>query len=332
MHARRALSLIAFLTLPGCGRYRDFTLPQQDGGPGVRWQWRAEPDPVLAPGAAGEWDSVDVLNPSVLRRNGEYWNLYSGFDGKTWHTGIATSSDGAAWRKTGRILSPDPATWEGSYIAANGAAVDNGSEVLYYYQAGKPPRIGLARSASAANWRKEAKPVVDVGPYGSWDERGIADPYVIHVEDKVYLFYIGMDRARRQRLGVAVSDDYVTWYKLRTNPILELGEYGAFDENGIGEPAVWASGGYYWLLYTGRDRREYRRLGMARSQDGVHWEKLREVFAGEQPWDSKVICDPSVIVEGNHLRVWFGGGDVARPDENIHGRIGTGVLELIRTN
>jgi predicted GH43/DUF377 family glycosyl hydrolase len=332
MRAGRAFLLFASIGLTGCGNYRDFTLPVEDGGPAVHWQWHPDAEPVLTPGASGEWDAVDVLNPSVLRRNGEYWNLFSGFDGKIWHTGLAISSDGIAWRKQGKILSPDPATWEGNYIAANGSAIDSGSEILYYYQAGSPPRIGLARASGAAGWHKQARPVLDLGPYGSWDERGVADPYLFHAGDEVYLFYVGMDRARRQRLGVAVSDDYVTWHKLRSNPILELGEYGAFDENGLGEPAIWASDGYYWLLYTGRDRREYRRLGLARSRDGVHWEKLPDIFAGGQPWDSKVICDPSVLIEGNQVRVWFGGGDVARPDENLHGRIGAGVLERVRTD
>ena len=327
-----AFLLVPFLVFDGCGAYRDFSLPPQGGGPAVRWQWLPGPDPVIEPGAPGQWDAVDVLNPAVLRRDGEYWNLYSGFDGNTWHTGLAISADGLAWRKQGRILSPDPATWEGSYIAANGAAIGAGSEILYYYQSGRPPRIGLARSSSSTGWRKEPYPVLDLGPYGSWDERGVADPYLLRAGDEAYLFYIGMDRARRQRLGVAVSRDYVTWRKLRSNPVLELGEYGAFDENGLGEPAVWASDGYYWLLYTGRDHREFRRLGMARSLDGVHWEKLPAIFAGAQPWDSKVICDPSVLIEGTRVRVWFGGGEVTRPDENIHGRIGAGVLEHAPTN
>jgi hypothetical protein len=27
--------------------------------------------------------------------------------------------------------------------------------------------------------------------------------------------------------------------------------------------------------------------------------------------------------------VWFGGGDVASPDENLHGQIGYGVLRMV---
>lgn len=311
----------------GCGRYRDFTLPLQPGGPAVSWHWDARPDPVLMRGAGGEWDAVDVLNPSVIRQGDAYYNLFSGFDGKTWGTGLAVSADGQAWQKEGQILSPDPRTWEGDAIAANGSVIsaDRGG-MLYYYQAGNPNQIGLVRSMNGHLWQRNGPPVLTAGPRGSWDERGVGDPDVIRIGQRYYMFFLGMDRARRQRLGVATSDDGVTWYKLRRNPVLELGEYGAFDENGLGEPAVWIAHGYYWMLYTGRDRGEMRRLGLARSQNGVDWQKLPLVMAGDQPWDSKVICDPSIIANDNHVTVWFGGGDVPRPAQNIHGQIGVATL------
>ena len=255
-------------------------------------------------------------------------NLYSGFDGKTWSTGLAISTDGLHWQKQGKVLSPDPSTWEGDYIAANGSVIADRDELFYFYQGGRVPRIGLATSSGGGQvWRRHGEPVLDLGPRGSWDERGVADPYVIRAGAKLYMFYLGQDRARRQRLGIAASQDGVKWTKLRSDPILELGGVGAFDENGLGEPAVWDANGYYWMLYTGRDHNELRRLGMARSKDGVHWEKLPYRFAGDQPWNAKVICDPSVLAGPEGLRVWFGGGDVARPDENIHGQIGFAILK-----
>jgi predicted GH43/DUF377 family glycosyl hydrolase len=267
-------------------------------------------------GAPGDWDAVDVLNPSVIRQGDAYYNFFSGYDGKTWHTGLAVSADGITWHKEGRILSD----------AGNGSAISDDSGILYYYQAGDPVEIGLARSRNSHQWTRNETPVLTVGPYGSWDERGVADPYLIRAGQNYYMFYLGMDRAARQRLGVAISRDGVSWYKLRSNPILELGEYGAFDSNGLGEPAVWTARGYYWMLYTGRDRDELRRLGLARTRDGVRWEKLPVVMAGEQAWDSKVICDPTVIQNGDRVTVWFGGGDVASPDQNLHGQIGLATL------
>jgi hypothetical protein len=50
------------------------------------------------------------------------------------------------------------------------------------------------------------------------------------------------------------------------------------------------------------------------------------VIAGSEAWDSKVICDPTVVANRDRVTVWFGGGDVARPDQNIHGQIGVGEL------
>ena len=274
----------------------------------------------------GDWDSVDVLNPSVVRFRNAYLNLYSGYDGHTWHTGLATSSDGLHWQKQGRVLSPSG--WEGAYIAANGSAVVVANEILYWYQAGDPTQIAMARSPDGRSWTKNPEPVLGTGPRGSFDERGVADPYVIRLGDHFYLYYLGTDRARRQRLGVARSDDGVHWDKLRSNPLLELGSPGAFDEMGLGEPAVWSSGGWYWMLYTGRARGERRRIGLAKSSDGVRWERDLSFtpLGGAEPWDSEVLCDPSVEVTESGVRVWFGGGEVPHPAEDIHGQIGVGVL------
>lgn len=317
------------LALAGCAPYRDFTLPPPGSAAAdLSFRWDPYPEPVLGRGATGQWDSVDVLNPAVVKHRGLYYNFYSGYDGRTWHTGLAISPDGVHWEKHGRVLSPDPATWEGDYIAANGAALVVQGRFLYWYQAGRLPCIGLATSTDGRQWRKRPSPVLEPGPRGSWDERGVADPCVVRFGQGLYMFYLGQDRARRQRLGVALSQDGVRWWKLRTNPILDLGPAGAFDENGLGEPAVWASHGCYWMLYTGRDRRERRRLGLARSRDGVQWQRVSEaaVFSGHQPWASKVVCDPSVEPGTDGLRVWFGGGDVAAPAENLHGQIGLAVL------
>jgi len=325
-----ALSSLALASF-GCG-YSGFRLPPlAQAEPQVSYEWQPRAGPVLPHGGPGASDSHDALNPSVVRRGSAYYNFYSGFDGQTWRTLLATSADGLAWNKQGVVLSPAPDAGEGHYIAANGSALFDQGQFLYWYQAGPKdaPRLGLARSPDGHNWRKAAFPVIDFGPRGSWDERAIADPYTIKVGQYFYLFYLGQDRARRQRLGLARSLDGEHWRKLRSNPILEPGKYGAFDEMGLGEPAVWIGHGYYWMLYTGRDAREHRRLGMARSTDGVHWEKLPAVFEGSQPWDNRVICDPTIELQDGRLTAWFGGGDAPSPDENLNGQIGAAALHAV---
>ena len=320
----------ALLILGGCGRYDDFALPQLQPEPGsVQWHWEVRPEPVLVRGTA--WDKVDALNPSVVWTPTGYVNVYSGYDGQAWHTGVARSADGLTWTRESKVLSPDPSTWEGSYIASNGSALLVDGKWFYWYQGGRVPRIGLATSADGRSWTKHGDPVLETGPRGSWDERGVADPYVFRSGNAFYMYYLGQDRARRQRLGVATSDDGVHWRKLRAGPVLELGEPGAFDETGLGEPAVWQEQGSYWMLYTARDRKEYRRLGLARSQDGIRWERVttEPVLAGSHAWNSKVVCDPTVLpVEDGGVHVWFGGGDRAEPAENLNGQIGYARLRL----
>ncbi|MBV9399852.1 MAG: hypothetical protein JO062_17875 [Bryobacterales bacterium] len=319
------------LLLSGCGHYADFTLsPPDPSGPTAPFTWQASPAPVLTRGDPAAWDSSDVLNPSIVRFNGIYLNLYSGYDGHTWHTGIASAADGAQWQKIGRAISPEG--WEGSYIAANGTALVSGKEIFYWYVGGPPGahKIGLARSKNGGlDWAKNPEPVLSPGPRGSFDERAVADPYVIRRGEWFYMVYLGQDRASRQRLGIARSRDGIGWEKMRSNPVLELGDAGAFDEMGLGEPAVWTSGGAYWMLYTGRDRAETRRIGLARSSDGVRWERELSFrpLAGTEAWNNQVLCDPEVeLLPDGKIRVWFGGGDVAAPDQGVHGQIGVGVL------
>ncbi|HTS78177.1 MAG TPA: hypothetical protein VMG40_18330 [Bryobacteraceae bacterium] len=312
----------AVIFVSSCGGYADFTLATPDaGGPRPPFHWQADPDPVIRRSSA-----TDVLNPSVIRWHDAYLNLYSEYDGKTWHTALATSKDGVHWEKHGLVLSPSG--WEGDYIAANGSALASNDRILCWYQAGDPPRIALAESKDGEHWQKNPAPVVDLGPRGSFDERGVSDPYVIRAGEFFYLFYTGLDRARRQRLGVARSADGEHWGKLRSNPILEMGAPGAFDENGLGEPAVWSSAGQWWLLYTGRAVNEQRRIGLAKSSDGVNWERDTSFapISGDQPWDREVICDPSVEVAPEEIRVWFGAGDKRSPDQNLDGQIGLGRL------
>jgi sucrose-6-phosphate hydrolase SacC (GH32 family) len=316
-------AVLVMLTATGCGGYADFTLPRLNTtGPAGPFHWVPEALPVIERG-----EMSDVLNPSVVLFKGVYWNLYSEYDGKAWHTASASSSDGVKWEKVARVISPDASGKEGTYIAANGTALVVEDEIFYWYETGYPLQIVLARSRDGRTWTRQPGVVIERGPYGSFDERAAADPYVIRVGEFFYMYYLGQDRSERQTLGVARSKDGVTWEKLRSNPVMK-GAEGKFDEN-VGEPAVWNSGGSWWMLYTARARDERRRMGLAKSEDGITWVRVPDfVIEGDRTWNYAVICDPSVepMPDGT-LRVWFGGGSALKPDQGIEGQIGLGWLK-----
>jgi len=310
----------------GCANFADFSLPPLPGGPAVTANVLFLATPVLT-----REQEADILNPSVVRDGATYYNFYSAFDGHTWFTALATSPDGTHWNKQGRVLSPGPQSWESDYIAANGSALRESDGWLYWYQSGERglPRIGLARSRDGRNWTKVTAPVLPPGPRGAWDEKGVADPYVLKRNGEFYIYYLGQNRARQQQIGLARSSDGEHWVKSLANPVLRVPWPGSgqADENGLGEPAVWQSDGWYWMIYTGRNTREQRSLMTARSSDGVHWEKLGS-FRGQEAWDREVVCDPTVLIDDGRIRLWFGGGDRARPDENLDGQIGEGSIGI----
>jgi hypothetical protein len=85
MTSRRVPACLAICAVAsGCGRYADFRLPELSlAQPKASYVWEPRAEPVLRRGVPGEWDSHDVLNPSVVLHGGTYYNFYSGFDGQT---------------------------------------------------------------------------------------------------------------------------------------------------------------------------------------------------------------------------------------------------------
>ena len=145
-----------------------------------------------------------------------------------------------------------------------------------------------------------ARPVLEPGPYTSWDERGVADPYVIRAGSYFYLYYLGQDRARRQRLGVARSTDGVRWEKLRVQSDPRTGRPRRLRRKRARRARRLEFARLLLdALHRPRPPARHRRLGLARSTDGVHWQKRPAVFSGAASWDSKVICDPTVQVDGD---------------------------------
>lgn len=109
-------------------------MPSSEGGYQITDGFNGEL-PVLET-VENTWESVDVLNPSVIRWKGMYYNYYSGWDSNVWRTGLAVSEDGVNWTKKADnpILDTRSDGWDSSYIAANGSAVVFHGKVFYFYQ------------------------------------------------------------------------------------------------------------------------------------------------------------------------------------------------------
>jgi hypothetical protein len=277
-----ALCLLA-LGWGGCG-YSDFRLPElAPAEPQVGYEWETSRRPGFAawrPRRVGLARCLEPLRGPPRRR---LLQFLFGFRRDHLAYDPGDFRQRAVLEERRRSAGSRAASGEGGYIAANGSALFDEGEFWYWYQAGpkETPRLGLARS--------ERRPALAQGALSGDGLRSARK-----------LGRTRAGRSLRPSKWAGISTCF-TWARIarggngwewpgpwtasigrrcRSNPILELGKYGSFDEMGLGEPAVWIAHGYYWMLYTGRDAQQNRRLGMARSTDGVHWEKLPAAFRG----------------------------------------------------
>ncbi|HEY7967798.1 MAG TPA: family 43 glycosylhydrolase [Solirubrobacteraceae bacterium] len=83
--------------------------------------------------------------------------------------------------------------------------------------------IGHAVSRDLRTWRVLAD-ALEPGPSGSWDDLATWTGSVLEHDGRWYMLYTGISRREQgliQRIGLAISDDLVSWSKHPGNPVLE---------------------------------------------------------------------------------------------------------------
>lgn len=132
--------------------------------------WTPDPDPVLSPGSAGEWDDLQIDAPRVLRTEDGYVMYYSATDSEGYWNhaiGMATSPDGVTWTKY-----DDPTTTDAPFaesdpilVAGDGERIvhqplvtntPEGGWMMIYRSVIAPGNmaLGLATSADGVHWER----------------------------------------------------------------------------------------------------------------------------------------------------------------------------------
>ena len=118
---------------------------------GITWE-RYAGNPVLTPGASGQWDHV-VFGPRVLFIDNNYYMFYTGetVGYQSDKIGFATSTDGLVWTKypDNPVLKPTPGQWDDSRVILGSVLLD--ADTLKMYYCGMPAggtnmQLGLATS------------------------------------------------------------------------------------------------------------------------------------------------------------------------------------------
>ena len=140
--------------------------------PDPRGPWVADADPILSPGASGEWDEQQVLAPHVIKTMDGYVMYYSGANNTgAQQIGMATSSDGIQWAKyndpataetpyveSDPVLQPGEAgSWDGGAHQPRVFKTEQGWTMIYRGTedtSGNTMALGLAASDDGIHWNK----------------------------------------------------------------------------------------------------------------------------------------------------------------------------------
>lgn len=165
--------------------------------------------------------------------------------------------------------------------------------------------------AAQVNWTQMEDPLLNVGPAGSWESEAVLHPVVRYFDSTYHMWYSGRDENNKVRIGYATSADGLTWERYANNPVLDIGEPGAWDDNVVTGPVVVRAGNKFHLWYWGISvsGNVGSAVGHAISPDGIHWVKDPEnpviVPGGPDEWDYTWTATGGVLYDAPYFRMWY---------------------------
>jgi predicted GH43/DUF377 family glycosyl hydrolase len=173
--------------------------------------------------------------------------------------------------------------------------------------------IGAAISVDGIHWTREnaGKPVLEVGGDGSFDGGQVTSPEVIVDDAIVRMWYTGDPGKTHSSgivfydIGAATSSDGIHFQRENAGkPVLSRGGEGSADEVQAATPSILKDGDVYRMWYAAWSPISNHTICMARSADGVRWEKENEgkPVAGLQP---SIAYGHAVTKVGDHYLMLY---------------------------
>lgn len=283
--------------------------PQIEAGSAVCNLVRPYTNPVLSPGMAVMWDGAGVSDPAVIYAGGNYKMYYSGTDNNGDSAiGLATSPDGIAWTKVGKLFSNLTSCSENGARAGT-VLFDGGVYKMWFQGRGADGawRVCYATSPNGMTWTGNATPVLSRGASGAWDSAWVRNPTVLLDGSAYHLWYTGSQGSTTQ-IGHATSPDGIAWTKA-ANPVLVYGPIAAWDWLGSYAPSVVKAGSEFVMFYSGAALPPKWSTGYALSTDGVNWQRAARIIPQGKPgeFDELSAEYSAVLLESGKYRFWYSG-------------------------
>jgi hypothetical protein len=325
----------------------------------IRFKWVRDPhNPIIKPGSGGDYNKTACMSPVVIPRGDEYWLYYTGGDAQDrrrislaiahrerptefQHIGPildygAEDDFDAMWQVCPRVFQVG-AKW---YMIYTGLPKTGWSKGV----GGSIRGLGMAESDDGLKWRKLGiNPTLHGNQFPEFPNNpsigGGGPPIRVQDPDGKwrYRLYCSLPVGRphkdkridQEKLAmVGHSEDGLHWSDFRI--IMRRRPELTREDCAANYPVVWRDGDLFRCLYCSIGTRwgAYS-IAEAVSRDGYEWyrggpgdDNLSIAPTGGNAWDGQMTCYPTVVREGDKMRVYFNGNGYGKSG------IGTAVAPL----
>lgn len=217
----------------------------------------------IVPDPNADYEKKGLCAPGALVRDGKVHLFYQTY-GNGHNDAIchAVSSDGIHFERnaTNPIFKPSGEWNCGRAIDAE-VCEFNGQYFLYFATRDpdyKIQMLGVAVAPKGTDFNREDwhlavdKPILQ--PQLAWEGECIEGASIAVQNGKMYMFYAGAYNNWPQQIGVAVSNDGLSWKRLSDQPFLPNGEPDAWNASESGHPHIFTDiDGRTYLFYQGNN-------------------------------------------------------------------------------
>lgn len=154
------------------------------------------------------------------------------------------------------------------------------------------------------------------GEFGDWMDNSAMKPIPVMMGDvlRIYVTFRTKDGAGRPGYVDLNPDNLSEIIDVSKEPLLELGDAGYFDDNGVVPCTVFEDGGKYYMYYTGFNLGVKVRMtyfsGLGISDDGTHFRKFSTVPVMERTAQGSLFRSVQCVVkEENCWKVYYVAGN-----------------------
>ena len=226
-----------------------------------------------------------------------------------------------AWVKRGQLFDGGPTAWSVSHGAVPVPVPISDSVIRVFFSARDSEnrgRIGFADfdpDTWGAPLRISAKPSLDLGELGAFDDHGVTTSWATKIESRWYHYYtgwsLGVTVPFYLAVGVAVAEaDGETLHRVSQAPLIDRSEV---DPLMTASPCVLWDAGIWRMWYVSATRwqptptglHHYYHVRYAQSADGLNWTRRGRVAIDFKSAQEHAIAHPIVIKDADRYRMWY---------------------------